>query len=48
MTQERSDQIVATLTDAFTDLIAVSPGAFRSKFRTMAREPSRLLIAGPS
>jgi len=36
---ERTDRIVSTLTDAFSDLMAADPIAFRSKFRTMARDP---------
>ena len=36
---ERTDQIVDTLTEAFTELMAANPAAFRSKFRTMARDP---------
>jgi uncharacterized protein (DUF2252 family) len=37
---ERTDRIVETLTEAFSDLMAANPIAFRSKFRTMARDPS--------
>ena len=40
MTEQRSDQIVATLTEAFADLMSANPTAFRSKFRTMAGDPS--------
>ncbi len=36
---ERSDLIVATLDDAFTELMEADPASFRSKFRTMARDP---------
>src|ERR671911_2776879 len=36
---ERADRIVATLTEAFADLMAANPTAFRSKFRTMASDP---------
>ena len=36
---ERTDRIVDTLTDAFADLMAANPVAFRSKFRTMAADP---------
>ncbi len=36
---ERSDQIVQTLTEAFTDLMTANPTAFRAKFRTMAENP---------
>ena len=40
---ERTDQIVAALTEAFTELMAADPVAFRSKFRTMARDPFAFL-----
>ena len=36
---DRTDQIVDILTEAFADLMAANPAAFRSKFRTMARDP---------
>jgi uncharacterized protein (DUF2252 family) len=36
---ERADRIVSTLTEAFADLMAADPTAFRRKFRTMARDP---------
>jgi uncharacterized protein (DUF2252 family) len=36
---ERADRIVATLTEAFADLMVANPTAFRSKFRTMASDP---------
>jgi uncharacterized protein (DUF2252 family) len=36
---ERSNQIVDTLTEAFAELMAANPVAFRSKFRSMARDP---------
>jgi uncharacterized protein (DUF2252 family) len=36
---ERTELIVDTLTDAFSDLMEADPPAFRSKFRTMARDP---------
>ncbi len=36
---ERSDLIVSTLTEAFSELMEANPAAFRSKFRTMARDP---------
>src|SRR5918995_5370879 len=36
---ECADRIVATLTEAFADLMAANPTAFRSKFRTMASAP---------
>ena len=36
---ERTECIVATLTEAFADLMDANPLAFRSKFRTMARDP---------
>jgi len=35
----RTDLIVTTLIDAFRDLMEANPRAFRSKFRTMARDP---------
>ena len=35
----RSDQVVGTLTEAFSDLMEANPQAFRAKFRTMARDP---------
>jgi uncharacterized protein (DUF2252 family) len=40
---ERADQIVEALTEAFTTLMAADPVAFRSKFRTMARDPFSFL-----
>ena len=36
---ERTERIVETLTEAFSDLMVANPVAFRSKFRTMARDP---------
>jgi uncharacterized protein (DUF2252 family) len=36
---ERADRVVSTLTEAFADLMAANPTAFRSKFRTMAQDP---------
>jgi uncharacterized protein (DUF2252 family) len=36
---ERSDRIVAVLGEAFADLVERDPAAFRTKFRTMARDP---------
>ena len=36
---ERTDRVVSTLTEAFADLMAADPTAFRSKFRTMAQDP---------
>ena len=36
---ERESFIVATLVDAFSDLMAADPGAFRTKFRKMAADP---------
>ncbi len=36
---DRSEQIVATLADAFSDLMAADPAAFRTKFRKMAADP---------
>jgi uncharacterized protein (DUF2252 family) len=36
---DRSDQIVATLVEAFADLMAADPPAFRTKFRKMAADP---------
>ncbi len=35
----RSARIVDTLVDAFSDLMAADPAAFRTKFRKMARDP---------
>jgi uncharacterized protein (DUF2252 family) len=35
----RTDQIVATLDDAFAPLMAADPAAFRAKYRTMAKDP---------
>jgi hypothetical protein len=34
-----SDHIVETLSEAFADLMAANPTAFRSKFRSMAQDP---------
>ncbi|MHA6624623.1 DUF2252 domain-containing protein [Pseudonocardia sichuanensis] len=36
---DRSERIVATLADAFSDLMAANPAAFRTKFRKMAADP---------
>lgn len=36
---ERSERIVDVLTDAFADLMAADPRAFRHKFRAMAADP---------
>jgi uncharacterized protein (DUF2252 family) len=36
---DRSEQIVATLADAFSDLMSADPAAFRTKFRKMAADP---------
>ncbi|HZA03017.1 MAG TPA: DUF2252 family protein, partial [Propionibacteriaceae bacterium] len=36
---ERTDRIVSTLTEAFADLMAANPTAFRAKFRAMASDP---------
>lgn len=36
---ERSEHVVGTLTEAFSDLMEANPSAFRAKFRTMARDP---------
>jgi uncharacterized protein (DUF2252 family) len=36
---DRTDQIVAALRDAFSDLMDADPPAFRTKFRKMARDP---------
>ena len=36
---DRSERIVATLADAFSDLMAADPAAFRTKFRKMAADP---------
>ncbi|KIH98574.1 hypothetical protein LP52_12470 [Streptomonospora alba] len=36
---ERQEQIVATLVDAFSDLMTAAPDAFRTKFRKMAADP---------
>ena len=36
---DRSAQIVETLVDAFSDLMAADPAAFRTKFRKMAADP---------
>jgi uncharacterized protein (DUF2252 family) len=35
----RSERIVATLVEAFSDLVAADPPAFRTKFRKMAADP---------
>ena len=39
MTDSRTARIVDVLTDAFGDLVAADPGAFRRKFRKMAADP---------
>ena len=36
---DRQQEIVDTLVDAFSELIEINPRAFRKKFRKMAREP---------
>jgi uncharacterized protein (DUF2252 family) len=36
---DRSERIVDTLVDAFSDLMAADPAAFRAKFRKMAADP---------
>ena len=36
---DRTQQIVAVLTDAFADLMAADPSAFRRRYRTMAADP---------
>jgi uncharacterized protein (DUF2252 family) len=36
---DRSGQIVGTLADAFSELMAADPAAFRTKFRKMAADP---------
>ncbi|GAA4888387.1 DUF2252 domain-containing protein [Streptomonospora salina] len=36
---ERQERIVATLVDAFSDLMTADPDAFRTKFRKMAADP---------
>jgi uncharacterized protein (DUF2252 family) len=36
---ERSERIVDTLVEAFSDLVAAAPAAFRTKFRKMAADP---------
>jgi uncharacterized protein (DUF2252 family) len=36
---DRSDRIVGTLVEAFSDLMAADPAAFRTKFRKMAADP---------
>jgi uncharacterized protein (DUF2252 family) len=36
---DRSERIVATLADAFADLMTADPAAFRTKFRKMAADP---------
>ena len=36
---EREERIVEVLDDAFADLIAADPAAFRHKFRKMAADP---------
>ncbi|GEP38347.1 hypothetical protein NPS01_20100 [Nocardioides psychrotolerans] len=38
-TDERADQIVSVLTDAFAPLMEADPAAFRVKFRKMAADP---------
>jgi uncharacterized protein (DUF2252 family) len=35
----RTEQVVGALRDAFSDLMAADPAAFRTKFRKMARDP---------
>jgi hypothetical protein len=40
---ERYSQIVGALTEAFSDLMSADPAAFRSKFRSMARDPFAFL-----
>jgi uncharacterized protein (DUF2252 family) len=37
--EDRENYIVASLVDAFADLMAADPGAFRTKFRKMAADP---------
>ncbi|MGH3925563.1 MAG: DUF2252 family protein, partial [Pseudonocardiaceae bacterium] len=37
--EARRHRIVDTLTDAFADLMAADPAAFRTKFRKMAASP---------
>jgi uncharacterized protein (DUF2252 family) len=37
--EQRKQQIVDVLTDAFADLMAADPAAFRRKYRTMAADP---------
>ena len=39
VTDERADQIVSVLTDAFAPLMEADPAAFRVKFRKMAADP---------
>ena len=39
MTDDRTDFLLDALTEAFADLVAADPAAFRRKFRTMAAEP---------
>src|SRR6478672_4521556 len=41
--QQRTDLIVATLDDAFAPLMEADPVAFRSKYRTMAKDPHAFL-----
>jgi len=36
---QRQEQIIATLVDAFSELMEASPDAFRTKFRKMAADP---------
>jgi uncharacterized protein (DUF2252 family) len=36
---QRKDYVIETLEEAFSDLMEVSPGAFRTKFRKMAADP---------
>jgi len=36
---QRQDYVIETLEDAFSDLMEISPGAFRTKFRKMAADP---------
>jgi uncharacterized protein (DUF2252 family) len=36
---KRQQLIIDTLEDAFSDLMAADPAAFRTKFRKMARDP---------
>ncbi|GAA1751045.1 DUF2252 domain-containing protein [Streptomonospora arabica] len=36
---ERQERIIATLVDAFSEMMEADPGAFRTKFRKMAADP---------